>query len=596
MIFLIILITLEQVFLILYYAGNYYSLRSNSSMEFVSFTSKQLESYKAIGWLSAFWKEHSAEMDKCYDEASLDKKEEEFSHVYSGTELLSEITPERISAEPWATQLLYAEICYGRFSIFLDSLKGNFGPKYLYVFDISGNERIFLLTGTKDGEKRISQGGEIYELGQREKYNKGSLIELDRIVEENRKEAEFEAVLGKGRDTGGLYALAPVHDGDENIVMIAAAYYDWKWFLFRGTGMLLIIAIILIFGAVLISLWVMHLLRKNVVEPISREQEILKDFSENKNSEKAVAELGEIHSDNEIEALANNFSGMITVLHEYVEDIRRMTEERQRINSELSLARTIQTGTLPREFPAFPDRNEFELYAVVRPAKETGGDFYDFFFIDEKRLVLTIADVSGKGMPAALFMMRALTYIRTRAKMNIGGVAEIFSDVNKWLCEGNDQAMFVTAWLAVLDVTTGKGIEVNAGHEDPVIKRAGGAYEYAVYDHSPALAIMEQTEFEERAFELHPGDSLVVYTDGVPECNNILEKMYTPERLLKVLNENCDAEMNKLVPAVIQDLRDFSRGAPQFDDITVMGIHYYGSEGPKKAVPPRDGEGPEENN
>ena len=585
LIFLIVLITLEQVFLILYYAGNYYSLRSGSSMEFISYTSKELESYQAIDWLSDFWQEHYTEMELCYDETSLKKKEDEFSRIYTGTEFLSGITSERISAETWETQLLFAEICYGRLSMLLDRLKNNFGPRYLYVFDIAGDERFFLLTGTNKDEKRISQGGEIFELGQRNKYNKGELVELDRMIEDNKGEAEFEAVLGKALDTRGLYAVAPVHDKNENIAMIAAAYYDWKWFLFRGTGMLLIVAVILICGAALISLWVMHLIRKNVVDPIGREQDVLKDFSENKNSARAIENLDKIRPNNEIEILADNFSVMIGEIDEYVNDIRRMTEDRNRINTELSLARTIQTGTLPMDFPAFPDRNEFELYAVVNPAKETGGDFYDFFFIDENRLVLTIADVSGKGMPAALFMMRALTYIRSRARMNIGDVADNISDVNRWLCERNEQAMFVTAWMAVLDVTTGKGIEVNAGHEDPVIKRAGGDYELVMYSHSPALAIMEDTEFEARPFELHPGDSILVYTDGVPECNNIREEMYTEKRLLKVLNDNRDASMKELVPAVIQDLRKFSEGAPQFDDITVMGLHYYGPDGPKKIIP-----------
>ena len=576
--FLLVLTIFEQLFLIVYYVHNYYTIRRESSLQFISYTSKQLENYSAIGWLADFWKEHYQEMDLCYDDASLRQKEEEFSKGFSDSELLFRISPERISREPWEIQLLFAEICYGRISKTLDRLKTDFGPKYLYTFVMNGDERIFLATGASNGEKRISQGGELLELGARESYHTGEMPELDKMLEKQQGEAEFEAVMDKKLNREGLYALAPVHDSNTDLVMVAAAYYDWRWFLFRGTGMLLIVGIILIWGAALISVWVMHLIRKTVVTPISREQDILKDFAETKESEKAIADLVQINTNNEIEVLADNFAAMITEIKKYVDDISHMTEERHRMETELSLAKTIQTGTLPMDFPAFPDRKEFEVYASVNPAKETGGDFYDFFFIDNDRLALTIADVSGKGMPAALFMMRALTYIRTRFKMPVGGPAEVISDVNKWLCERNDQAMFVTVWLAVLDVTTGKGVAVNAGHEDPVVKRAGGAYELVEYEHSPALAVQEDLGFDEHTFELRPGDSLIVYTDGVPECNNTKEEMYTTDRLLKVLNRNGAASMAELVPAVIRDLRAFSAGAPQFDDITVMGLHYYGSE------------------
>ncbi|MBO6137944.1 MAG: serine/threonine-protein phosphatase [Lachnospiraceae bacterium] len=579
LIFLIILITLEQVFLIVYYASNYYTIRRESSLEFISDASKELENYAAIGWLADFWREHYEEMDFCYEEDVLREKEQAFSKAYTGSELAIRITPENISAEPYETQLLYAEICYGRISSFLDRLKNNFNPVYLYMIDVVGDEKVFLLTGARSGEKRISQGGDLYELGVKEPYVKGELYELDHIIENHQSEAEFEAIMGGNVDQGGLFAIAPVHDSNEDIAMIALAYYDWRWFFFRGTGMLLIVAIILICGAILISMWVMHLIRKYVVLPISQEQSILKDFSETKDAGQAVSNLNLIRSDNEIEVLANNFSVMITEIDNYVKDIRHMTEERHRMETELSLARTIQTGTLPMDFPAFPDRNEFDIYASVNPAKETGGDFYDFFFMDEDHLALVIADVSGKGMPAALFMMRALTFIRTRAKMPIESPVDIISDVNKWLCERNEQAMFVTAWLAVLDVKTGKGIEVNAGHEDPVIKRAGGQYELIEYEHSSVLAIIEDMQFKEHPFELHPGDSLVVYTDGVPESNNIAEEMYTTNRLLEVLNRNRDASMEGLVTEVIRDLRSFSAGVPQFDDITVMGLDYYGPAG-----------------
>ena len=577
LIFLVILTIFEQIFLIAYYANNFYSVRKNSSLDIVSHTKNVLEGYESIGWLARFWGEHYGEMELLYDPEKLHKKEREFRNKFADSELTDKITEEEISAEPYETQLLYAEICYGRLSADMDRMKTFFKPVYLYSFAIDGNERIFLITGVTGDEKRISQGGELLELGQKKPYIKDEFKQLDYILEKEQSEAQFETVLDRAPRVNGLYALAPVYSSDGKLAMIAAAYYDWRWYLFNGSRMLYVLAVILIIGAILISIRVMRLLEKNVIVPISREQEVLKTFKDNKSAPEAIEALEQIQPNNEIEDLADNFAMMIAEIDQYVHDIRNMADERQRIASELSLARTIQTEALPMNFPPFPERKEFELYASVNPAKETGGDFYDFFFVDESHLVMLIADVSGKGIPAALFMMRALTYIRTRAKMQFESPVDIISDVNKWLCERNEQAMFVTVWLAVFDVETGKGVEINAGHEDPVIKRAGGDFELVQYEHTPALALFDEMEFSTHEFEMKPGDSLLVYTDGVPECNNTAEEMYTTDRLLKVLNRNKDASMEELVPAVIADLKEFSKGAPQFDDITLLGFRYFGS-------------------
>ena len=231
---------------------------------------------------------------------------------------------------------------------------------------------------------------------------------------------------------------------------------------------------------------------------------------------------------------------------------------------------------LPRIFPPFPDKKEFDLFASMDPAKEVGGDFYDFFLIDENHLGLVIADVSGKGVPAALFMVIAKTLIKNRAIVG-GSPAEILEYANNQLCEGNDQEFFVTVWLGILDISTGKGVAANAGHEHPVIKRADGDFELVVYRHSLALAVMEDVPFQEHEFELNPGDTLLVYTDGVPEATNSNDVQYGTDRMLRLLNRNKNASMDELLKALRKDVDIFVGNAPQFDDLTMLALKYNGN-------------------
>ncbi|WP_051464959.1 PP2C family protein-serine/threonine phosphatase [Butyrivibrio sp. FCS014] len=230
---------------------------------------------------------------------------------------------------------------------------------------------------------------------------------------------------------------------------------------------------------------------------------------------------------------------------------------------------------LPTNFPPFPDKKEFELYATMDPAKEVGGDFYDFFFIDDTHLCLVMADVSGKGVPAALFMVIAKTLIKHRAILD-GTPSEILEYVNEQLCEGNEADLFVTVWLAVLDIKTGKGMAANAGHEHPVLMRAGGDFELVEYRHSPAVATMEGMKFRQHEFELHPGDRLFVYTDGVPEATDSSNELFGNDRMLYVLNNNKDSSVYDLLKNMKSSIDGFVGEAPQFDDITMLVLNYYG--------------------
>ena len=253
------------------------------------------------------------------------------------------------------------------------------------------------------------------------------------------------------------------------------------------------------------------------------------------------------------------------------------TEKTERLATELNLASDIQTNVLPNIFPVFPERKEISLHASMTPAKEVGGDFYDFFFVDDDHIALVMADVSGKGIPAALFMMVARTLIKNRAMMG-GTPSEILHDVNNQLCEGNVAELFVTVWLGILEISTGKGIAANAGHEHPVLRKKGDEYALVVYKHSPAVAAIEGMRFKDHEFELKPGDSFFVYTDGVAEATDASNELFGTDRMLDALNRDPDAMPEQVLNNVMDGINDFVRGAEQFDDITMLALKYFGPE------------------
>lgn len=283
-------------------------------------------------------------------------------------------------------------------------------------------------------------------------------------------------------------------------------------------------------------------------------------------------------TDDEIEILAESFANLSAKTLQYVDQVKTVTAEKERIGAELSMATAIQASQLPRLFPAFPNRPEFDIYASMTPAKEVGGDFYDFFLIDDDHIALVMADVSGKGVPAALFMMVSRVLIKSHVQ-NGESPAEALAHVNDQLCEGNDAQFFVTVWLGILEISTGKGIAANAGHEHPTLRRADGKYELVQYRHSPAVATMEGIPFRQHEFELHPGDSLFVYTDGVAEATNSDNELFGPERMLDALNRKPDAAPKELLSNVMDGINEFVAGAEQFDDITMLCLKYLG---PKK--------------
>ena len=281
----------------------------------------------------------------------------------------------------------------------------------------------------------------------------------------------------------------------------------------------------------------------------------------------------------EIEVLAESFAKQSARTMLYIEQIRSVTAEKERIVAELNMASRIQASQLPRLFPPFPNRKEFSLYASMTPAKEVGGDFYDFFMVDQDHIALVMADVSGKGVPAALMMMVARVLIKSSLQ-NGKSPGETLESVNNQLCEDNEAGFFVTVWVAVLEISTGKGLAANAGHEHPVLRRAGGEYELVVYRHALPIATMSGIPFREHAFQMNPGDSLFVYTDGVAEATNSQNELFGAERMLAALNRDPDAQAEQVLANVMDDINHFVDGAEQFDDITMLCFRYQGAADP----------------
>jgi sigma-B regulation protein RsbU (phosphoserine phosphatase) len=241
------------------------------------------------------------------------------------------------------------------------------------------------------------------------------------------------------------------------------------------------------------------------------------------------------------------------------------------------MAASIQAGVLPSIFPAFPDRQDFRIYASMTPAKEVGGDFYDFFLVDENRLALVIADVSGKGIPAAMFMMMAKNMLGTQAAAG-HSPREVLETVNKLICENNEEKMFVTVWFGILDLSSGILTAANAGHEYPILKMPGGPFEVVKDKHGFVLGGMERMKYKEYELRLEPGSKLFVYTDGVAEAMNTEHELFGLERTVDALNTAVDEPPEGILHAVDRAVADFVGEAEQFDDLTMLCVEYRGRQ------------------
>lgn len=353
--------------------------------------------------------------------------------------------------------------------------------------------------------------------------------------------------------------------------------------LFVDTNMEDIIAIIrsyvinmIIVSFILLAVFcVLHwyFMKKNLINPLVIIRDNVRSFAQGNHMEKDL--LNSISTKDELEELAKSVGVMEKEIDDYIDNIKSITAEKERISTELSLATRIQASLLPHVFPPFPDRKEFDIYATMEPAREVGGDFYDFFLIDDDHLGIVMADVSGKGIPAALFMMISKTILQSCAMLG-RSAAQTLEKTNEAICSNNQTEMFVTVWFGILEISTGIMTCANAGHEYPAIKKCNGEYELYKDKHGLVIGGMEGTRYKEYTLKLEAGDKLFVYTDGVPEATDKDNNMFGTERMIAALNKNKDASIKETIEIVRSDVSDFVKDAEQFDDITMLCLEYRG--------------------
>ena len=447
----------------------------------------------------------------------------------------------------------------------LQMVRRNVGVKYLYVVIPEENQFYIWDTG-EEGDEGVCDLGDTDDF-----YGDGYEI-MHKAFQPNAE----KTILITTSDVYGYLASAYVAILDSNGQPAALASVDVSldeinqeirqfYLMILGASVVII---------ALFSVLYFRYLQKALIKPINM---LAQDTSRLVSDQMEALDSfqNRIHSGDELQSLGESFERMTRDLSKYIQNLANVTAEKERIGAELNIATKIQADMLPRIFPPYPNRSEFELYATMDPAKEVGGDFYDFFLVDDDHIGLVIADVSGKGVPAALFMVIAKTLIKNRA-MTGESPAEIMNHLNEQLFEGNEAEYFVTVWMAIIQISTGKGVALNAGHEHPALRRKDGVYELQIYRHSPPVATVEGVRFRQHDFELAPGDELFVYTDGVAEATDIHNELFGAERMVNTLNQHLDETPEQQLRAMKQSIDDFVGEAPQFDDITMLCFRYLG--------------------
>ena len=322
--------------------------------------------------------------------------------------------------------------------------------------------------------------------------------------------------------------------------------------------------------SILLAYIISTIIRNRFVEPVKKVSREAMRFAR----ENTVGEpLGSISPYTELSNLALSIDKMETDMDNYIKNLTAATAEKERINAELSLAGSIQENELPNDFPAFPDRTDFDIFASMTPAKGVGGDFYNFFLLDEDHLAILIGDVSGKGIPGALFMM--MSNIILTERINMGGTpAEILRHVNNSICEHNEMDMFVTLWLGIVDLTNGRVIAANAGHEDAALYRSGGDFELFKTKHGLPAGALPGSRYKDFEFQFGRGDKLFIYTDGVPEAMDSDNHMFTIGKMIDTLNENKEKTPEEILKGIHTAVNEHAGEAPQFDDLTMLCFEY----------------------
>lgn len=388
------------------------------------------------------------------------------------------------------------------------------------------------------------------------------------------KEVDYNVVFRTTNLRGKLphiTVIVPVKDSSDNVVAILSIQRPMSELLSGRRPYMITLAITTVLTLLFVCTLAGIYIRLQFIKPINNIMDETRKFSkDNTKGELLSTRKSRIM---EIRELSEAVNKMEDDMIKYIDSLTKATTEQKRIGVELNIAKSIQEGSVPNVFPAFPNRTDFDLFATMHPAKEVGGDFYNFLLVDDRHLAVVMADVSGKGVPASLFMMVSNILIMERLR-SFDDPANAISYVNKRICARNTLNMFVTVWLGIIDLENGNVIACNAGHDNPVVCRKNGRIEVINDVHGVIVGAMDDSEYTNYEFSLEKGDKLFLYTDGVVEATNANNELFTEARMREALSKLKSKSPSEILKGMKKSIDSFVGDAPQFDDITMMLFEY----------------------
>lgn len=405
--------------------------------------------------------------------------------------------------------------------------------------------------------------------------------EYEKYYKEIMEKGRVRATVIRNKHLNGAHphitSLIPLVDSNGEVKAILCVQRFMKGLTRARFGYVFYVSVLTIFIIIVTIILALNFFKKQVIRPIEKISKEAKRFANESNRIKN--NLKDISDISEVTSLALSIDKMERDTIKYIEDIKDVTKEKERIGTELKLASLIQENSLPTNFSS---NSSFELYASMTPAKEVGGDFYDFNLIDDDYLMLTIADVSGKGVPAALFMMVTKILLSEYA-LSLKDPAKVLTTVNNRICNNNKANMFITVWLGILELSTGRLVFANAGHEDFALKK-GNSFKLNKTKHGIPVGVMGDYEYKNNEVKLNKGDKIFLYTDGVPEASNSDLQMFGIDRMIESLNDLKNESCKDILSGVKESVDKFSSNYSQFDDLTMMSVIYKGDKKDEKKV------------
>ena len=567
--FIVFLISIFTTALVVYGGSTDLFLQGKSDMiqRDLARVKYRLQEIKSLDFILDYLKEHSDEVKKKSTQEEIEALDELFLKLPEGG--LGAVTSEEARNYSDIEKSAFVKELYSWLVYRVDDEETSYKYDSLYVIDISDPDLGFVYFEGRASEADPVEDIESRELGQIWYYEPEDHESVRKYRSGKYKEYEFELSVDKTKNEKFYIGSTPlVYDGEIKAMICIA--YNYENFSSELDSNLKIMFFVGTMGIVISGGILLLYIYFKAIRPLRRISVNVRKYMKDKNSEQVAKNLSKIRTKNEFGALADDITELTSDISRYTGEIRDLIGAQEKSMAELNLAAKIQDDMLPKKFP---DHEAFRLYATMDPAKEVGGDFYDFFYIDDDHLGLTIADVSGKGVPAALFMMMSKLLIRNYAMSGLSP-AEVLDHSNKSICENNNANMFVTVWFGILEISTGHIVAGNAGHEYPMIRKANGEFELFRDKHDFVLGVMKKKKYKQYEFDIEKGGSLFVYTDGAPEATSADEELFGTDRMLAALNIEPYLTPEELIDSVKKRIDQFVGDAPQFDDLTMMCINF----------------------